>query len=185
MRIKIVNANGNAAYNGIGTAYDNGDILEVINVLSNKDVRCKCKREGVSNLTFGVDYLYIDADEYVIVDETKEFNVGDTVRVKRWYEIAKTLDDVGRCDGVSFPQGFIDEFCDNEFVIDRMITDDRIRYTFKDHRGYFISDWFTLVKKKTYKLSDFKKTDVAYKTAIAEIKDKELFDEFGNLIKEI
>ena len=39
-------------------------------------------------------------------------------------------------------------------------------------------------KQKLYSLKDFKKEDVAYNTAIAEIKDKKLFDEFGNLIKE-
>ena len=39
--------------------------------------------------------------------------------------------------------------------------------------------------KKDYSINDFKVGDVAYDTAFAEIRDKKLFDEFGNLIKEI
>ena len=36
-----------------------------------------------------------------------------------------------------------------------------------------------------YSLNDFKVGDVAYDTAFAEIRDIPMFDEFGNLIKEI
>lgn len=36
-----------------------------------------------------------------------------------------------------------------------------------------------------YSLNDFRVGDIAFDTALAEIRDKEIFDEFGNLIKEI
>lgn len=38
---------------------------------------------------------------------------------------------------------------------------------------------------EVYSLNDFKIGDVAFDTAFAEIRDKKLFDEFGNLIKEL
>lgn len=43
----------------------------------------------------------------------------------------------------------------------------------------------TTKNKNDYSLNDFKVGDVAYDTAFAEIRDKKLFDEFGNLVKEI
>lgn len=43
----------------------------------------------------------------------------------------------------------------------------------------------TSENKKHYALNDFKVGDVAFDTALAEIRDKKFFDEFGNFIKEI
>ena len=48
-----------------------------------------------------------------------------------------------------------------------------------------IIEYDTDADSTLHSLNDFKVGDVAFDTAFAEIRDKKLFDEFGNLVKEL